>query len=94
MRVKDWMSIFSTPPRANPGLALRLLLHCGASFELKQTEIELTPQASAARSFIWPRFFLERDVTLPLVRQKCSHSINRRTAAAFHPVSRSAMPLF
>jgi hypothetical protein len=31
-------------------------LRHGASLELKQTEIELTPQASAARSFIWPRF--------------------------------------
>src|SRR4029077_11030208 len=65
-----------------------------ASLELKQTEIELTPQASAARSCTWPRFFLERDVRLPLVRQKCSDSINRYTAAAFHPVSRSAMPPF
>jgi hypothetical protein len=56
MRVKDWMSIVSTPLRANPSLALRLL-YSGASLELKQTEIELTPQASAARSFTWPRFF-------------------------------------
>jgi hypothetical protein len=56
---------FSRIPRTKRNLkpaALRLLLHSGASLELKQTEIELTPQASAARSFTWPRFFLERDV--------------------------------
>jgi hypothetical protein len=81
MRMKKWMSM----------LGIAIALEPDASLELKQTEIELTPQASAARSFIWPRFLLERDVTLPLVRQECSHSINRRTAAAFHPVNRSAI---
>jgi hypothetical protein len=39
-------------------MALRLLLGNAQSLELKQTEIELTPQASAARPFIRPRFFL------------------------------------
>jgi hypothetical protein len=52
MRMKKWMSM----------LGIAIALKRGASLELKQTEIELTPQASAARSFIWPRFLLERDV--------------------------------